>query len=549
MSTLLCTIRQSRTPAKPLLVALLAVSLVSCASVPPPKPGVAPQASAQALEQRSLRDPGLQRFIALQTGAPQPADQPWTLQRLSLAALYFHPALRVDRAGVQLAEADLQIARQYPNPSLNLGLKYGSAAALAAPSPWTVGAAIGLLLVSHAQRQAQAAQAEAGVRAARLLLHGAIWQARARVQRAYVALWAAQQQARLQQQVLDTDLDLQGRTATRARAGLDSPLAAALAQQAAQTAALQGSHDQGKERAAHAALAAAIGVPDAALRAIRIDFSALDATPPQPAAAQLAQLRSEALAQRDDVRAAWQQEQAAQAALRLAQAQRDGGPPSIAPGAERDQGVNRLMFNARVPLPLFNQHQGQIAAAHARLARAHAVLQQVQAQVLAGIEQASIALQAAQAQARQADALRSVNRSLLQADATAQRQGLIGPVQVLRSRLRLLRTEQAALRASAAQWQALGALQTALQHALKEGGPPPHPVPSPAPEPTPSQGQPYLSAVVWHLQDFQPRMQKLHAYSAHVLPATAPPPLRTEMDSTSPETRAQTRLTPSCKPL
>lgn len=538
-----------RLPVKPLLVALLAAVVAGCASVPPPKPGAAPQASAQALEQRSLRDPGLQRFIALQTGAPQPADQPWTLQRLSLAALYFHPALRVDRAGVQLAEADLQIARQYPNPSLNLGIKYGSAAALVAPSPWTVGAAIGLLLVSHAQREAQAAQAEAGVRAARLLLHGASWQSRARVQRAYVALWAAQQQARLQQQVLDTDLDLQGRTATRAQAGLDSPLAVALAQQAAQTAALQRSHDQWMEHAAHAALAAAISVPDAALRAVRISFSALDSTPPQPAAAQLAQLRSKALAQRDDVRAAWQQEQAAQAALQLAQAQRDGGPPGIAPGAERDQGVNRLMFNARVPLPLFNQHQGQIAAAHARLARARAVLQQVQAQVLAGIEQASIALHAAQAQARQADALRSVNRSLLQADATAQRQGLIGPVQVLRSRLLLLSTEQAALQASAAQWQALGALQTALQHELKEGGPPPHPGTTPAPDTTPPQGSPQLSAVVWRLNHFQRRLQQPHALSAPVLPSPAPPLVSLGVDSTAPDALAQTRLKPSCKPL
>lgn len=499
MTTLLRAPGLRSAAAKPLLAALLAALLAGCASAPPPKPGVTPHASARALEQRSLRDPGLQRFITLQMGAPQPADLPWTLRRLSLAALYFHPALRVDQAGVQLAEADLQIARQTPNPSLNLGLKYGSAAALAAPSPWTVGAAIGLLLVSHAQRQAQTAQAEAGVRAARLLLHGARWQVRARVQQAYVALWAARQQARLQRQVVDAALDLQGRTAMRAQAGMDAPLAAALAQAAAQTAALQHSRDQGLERTAHAALAAAIGVPDAALRAVRIDFSALNATPPQPSAARLAQLRGKALAQRDDVRAAWQREQAAQAALQLAQAQRFGGPPSIAPGAERDQGVNRLMFNARVPLPLFNQHQGQIAAAHARVAQAQAVLQQVQEQALARIEQAEAALQSAQTQSAQADHLRAVNQTLLRADETAQRQGLIGPVQVLRTRLRTLTTEQAALQASVAQWQALGALQAAMQHSLLRVKPAAHQDAAPAPQ-APQiipQTLPHPSAVVW----------------------------------------------------
>ncbi len=480
-----------------LLAALLAAWLAGCASAPPAAPGVTPQASAQALVRRSLFDPGLQRFIALQMNAPQPADQAWTLQRLSLAALYFHPTLRVDRAGVQLAEADLQMARQWPNPTLQLGLKYGSAAALLAPSPWTVGAAIGLLLESHAQRQAQAAQAQAGVRAARLLLRGASWQVRSRVQQAYVALWAAQQQSRVQQQVLDAALELQGRTAARAQGGWDSPLAAALAQAAAQAAALQRSHDLGQEQIAHAALAAALGVPDAALRAVRLDFAALAATPPQPDAARLTRLRGIALAHRDDVRAAWQQEQAAQAALQLARALRDGGPPMLAPGAERDQGVNRLTLSASVPLPLLNQHQGQIAAAHARLARARAVLQQVQAQALERIEQAEAALRAAQDEARRADSLRTANLELLQADESARRQGLIGPVQVLQARLRALATERAALQAHAAQWQALGSLQAALQHALEPqpaqarlAGAPLAPRPRVAPQ---------LSAVAWHV--------------------------------------------------
>ncbi len=491
-----------RISAKPWLAGLFAAWLAGCASVAPPAPGVTPQASAQALVRRSLFDPGLQRFITLQMNAPQPADQAWTLQRLSLAALYFHPALRVDRAGVQLAEADLQMARQWPNPSLQLGLKYGSAAALLAPSPWTVGAAIGLLLESHAQRQAQAAQAEAGVRAARLLLRGASWQVRSRVQQAYVALWAAQQQSRLQQQVLDAALELQGRTAARAQGGWDSPLAAALAQAAAQTAALQRSRDLGQEQIAHAALAAALGVPDAALRAVRIDFSALDAAAPQPDAARLTQLRGIALAHRDDVRAAWQQERAAQAALQLAQALRDGGPPMIAPGAERDQGVNRLTLGVRVPLPLFNQHQGQIAAAHARLARARAVLQQVQTQVLERIEQAEAALRAAQDQTRRAEALHAADLELLRADEAARHQGLIGPVQVLQAKLRVLAAENAALQAHAAQWQGLGALQAALQHELQPPDAQMRNTAAPAAAAlTPQRKtspQPRLSAVAWH---------------------------------------------------
>ena len=487
-----------RLPSWSLPAALLAALLGGCASAPPAAPVVTPQASAQTLQQRDLGDPRLQHFLAVQTGAARPADQPWTAHDLGLAALYFHPQMRLDHATLQLAEADLQIARQYPNPSLDLGLKYGAANVLAAPSPWTVGAAIGLLLLSHAQRDAQAAQAEAGVRAARLLLQDAGWQVRSNVQQAFVALWAARRQASLQAQVLDAALDLQGRTAARARAGLDAPLAAALAQETAQRAALQLAADRGAEQRARAALAAAVGLPASAMQGVKLDFATLDAPAPQPGLNRLSRLRRAALAQRFDVRAAWQQVRAAQAALQLAQSQRDGGPPRIAPGAECDQGVNRLTLTARVPLPLFNQHQGQIAAAQARLAQAQARLQQVQAHTLAAIDQAEAALRSAHQQHAEAVQLRDADLALLQADLEAQRQGLLGPVPVLRARLRALATTQAALQSQAAQWQALDALQAALQQPLDSAPPGSKAAPqSPPPSEVAPSTTPLLSTVVW----------------------------------------------------
>lgn len=479
-----------------LLAALFAALLGGCASAPALPPEVTPQASAHALQHRSLLDPRLQRFIALQTGKPHPIAQPWTLQDLSLAALYFHPSLKVNRANAQLAQADLQIARQYPNPSLQLGLKYGAAAGLLAPSPWTVGMAIGLLLQSQAQRTSETSRAEAGVHAAQLLLSGARWTVRDQVQQAYVSLWAAQQRAHLQQRVLEADLALQGRTAARAQAGVDSPLAAALAQQAAQNAALQKSRDIGAEGAARVALAGAMGLPVAALQGVKIDFSALHSLPTLPDATQLTQLRRKALEQRDDVRAAWQEVLSAQAALRLAQAQSDGGPPSIAPGAERDQGVNRLMLGARIPLPLFNQHQGQIAAARARLSLREALLKQTQARVLVRIEQSETALQTAQDRVRQAEQLIAANRALLNADLAAQHRGLLGPEPALRAQLRLLSTEQAALQARTDQWQALGALQGALEQPILSAARS-RPSNSAPPAVMPPTVAPHLSQVIW----------------------------------------------------
>ncbi|MGC9162831.1 MAG: TolC family protein [Thiomonas sp.] len=452
------TARHCRLPAL-----ALATLLAGCAAPPPQQPGVTPRSSAQALLQRSLRDPELARFIATQTGAPQAPTPVWTLRTLSLAALYFHPDLQVGRAGMELAEADLQIAQQRPNPSLQLGLKYGSAAALAAPSPWTVGAAIGLLLQSRAQRAAHVARAQAGVRAARYMLDAVRWQVRARVQRAWIGLWAARRRLRLQQDTVNTARTLQRHIAARAQAGMDAPLAAALAQRATQQAAMRLGQDRAAQRAARIALAAAVGVPAAALQRVRLDFSAMDAAPPGVDQATLARLVHAALQHRDDVRAAWQRVRAARAALQQAQAARDGGPPLLAPGAERDQGVDRLTLGLRLPLPVRNQHQGQIAQARARLARRIAQLAQVQAQALTRVEQAAAALHAAAAQERRSARRVAVDRALFCAALGARARGLVGPLQPLRARLHLLSAQRAQLQARAAQWQALADLQSALQ--------------------------------------------------------------------------------------
>lgn len=473
-----CNIQRMRPCRAAVLLPVITALLSACASAPPARRAVTPQASAQALQHRSLSDPGLQRFITAQTAARQTLR--WTPRRLTLAALYFHPDIRLARASVQLAAADLRIAQQRPNPSVQLGLKYGGAAALAAPSPWTVGAAIALLLQSQSQRAAQTAQAQAELRAAQLLLRDAGWQVRSRVRRATVASWAAQQQVRLQWQVLATALALRQHIAVRVLAGIDPPLDEARAQQTVQQAARRLSGDLAAMRAARIAVAQAIGVPIAALRRVRLDLSTYDRAPPGPAPAQ--SIRAALLA-RDDIRAAWQQVRAAQAALQLAQSRHAGGLPSIAPGAERDQGVDRLTLGVRVPLPLFNQQQGEIAAARARLAQRQAQLQQLQAQVLARIEQSEAALRAAQQQTRQSAGLVAAARARWQADIQAQSRGWLGPVPALRARLRLLADERLELQSRAAQWQAAVALQAALQQRL---APAPDRVAAAAPIPAPA---------------------------------------------------------------
>src|SRR5258708_20094035 len=80
-----------------------------------PAPIVA-SATASEFESRSLADPGLQSFEEQTLGHPVSPWPPktWDLQTLSLAALYFHPALESARARVAGTEAALVTAGAPP---------------------------------------------------------------------------------------------------------------------------------------------------------------------------------------------------------------------------------------------------------------------------------------------------------------------------------------------------------------------------------------------------------------------------------------------------
>src|ERR1700682_5703150 len=79
---------------------------------------IVPMESALRLESRSLADPDLRAFIEKNIGhavSPWP-QQSWNLGTLSLAALYFNPALEAVRARVTEAEGAVVTAGARPNP-------------------------------------------------------------------------------------------------------------------------------------------------------------------------------------------------------------------------------------------------------------------------------------------------------------------------------------------------------------------------------------------------------------------------------------------------
>src|SRR5258708_14097337 len=86
-----------------------------------PAPIVA-SATASAFASRNLADSGLQSFEEQNLGHPLSLWPPktWDLQTLSLAALYFSPALESARAHIAGTEASLLTAGARPNPTVSI---------------------------------------------------------------------------------------------------------------------------------------------------------------------------------------------------------------------------------------------------------------------------------------------------------------------------------------------------------------------------------------------------------------------------------------------
>ena len=98
------------------------LSLAGCAAQRYQAVPIVASETASRLESRNLADSALQLFVEENLGHPVSPWPPatWDLQTLSLAALYFNPALDSARARVAGTEAALVTAGARPNPSVSI---------------------------------------------------------------------------------------------------------------------------------------------------------------------------------------------------------------------------------------------------------------------------------------------------------------------------------------------------------------------------------------------------------------------------------------------
>ncbi|TMA81975.1 MAG: TolC family protein [Deltaproteobacteria bacterium] len=452
-----------RLPAAILLL-LAALAAAACQHVPPAP--LMPARTAAAYQARALDSPDLHAFLTAASGHA-PAEWPlpvWDLRTLALAALYFHPDLDVVRAHADVAAAAIATAGARPNPTLSIAPQL-VANPESGVSPWLTTVNFDWPIETAGKRARRIEHADAGAAAAREAVVVEAWRVRRELATAVVALAAATRE----RDALDDEVALDERLLALVEGRQREGAAAANDVTPLRLALLQARSDRAAAAArvgdARAHVAAALGVPAAALDGIRLP-QGLDADDAQALlGVATADARRRALLERADVRQALAEYVAAEATLRLELA-RQYPDLRLGPSYEFDQGLNKWGFVLALDLPIMNRNEGPIGEAVAARAEAAAKVVAAQAHVIAEIEAATARRDGERARSATMRALTAERDANVGRVATAVRAGAADRVAELGAEVESRRARRSAAEAESALAQALVDVEAAMEGPL-----------------------------------------------------------------------------------
>jgi outer membrane protein TolC len=339
---------------------------------------IVPGESASRLEARNFADPELRAYVEKNLGhsvTPWP-PKTWELRTLSLAALYFHPAMEAARARLAEAEAAAVTAGARPNPTLSI--------APGVPSPWLMNLDFAVPIETAGKRGHRIQAARSLDQAAQLDVADAAWKVRSGVRLALLNCVLASRNLdalRVEEAVRGEQVKLlEQRLAVGeiARPEVDAARIELAKTHLAMAAA------EGRANESRAALAASMAIPVAALEGMDFAWDGLD-SPPAAESLSAAVIQKDAVLNRLDVRRALAQYAAAEADLQLEIA-KQYPDIQIGPGYAYEEGHNYFTLGLSATLPVFNRNEGPIAEAEARRREVAGAFVARQTQVIAESE-------------------------------------------------------------------------------------------------------------------------------------------------------------------
>jgi cobalt-zinc-cadmium efflux system outer membrane protein len=437
------------------------LSLAGCAAQRYQAAPLVASATASRLESRNLADSGLQSFVEQNLGhsvSPWPPAT-WDLQTLSLAALYFNPALDSARARIAGTEAALITAGARPNPTLSV--------APGIPTPYLLTLDFAIPIETAGKRGYRIQVARSLDQATRFDLADSAWTVRSGVRAALLNYFVASQNLevfRSEENVRNDQVKILDQVFS---AGEIPRQYVDLARIELSKTHLAISTAEGQVAEARAALAAAIGIPVAGLRGAQFSWPGMD-NPPSAESLSSEQVQRDAVLNRLDIRRALAQYAAAEAGLQLEIA-KQYPDIDIGPGYTYEETHSFFTVGFSTTVPLFNRNQGPISEAEAHRQESAAAFLERQAQIIAKSERALAVYTAALKELSEAESLRKLQENQAQITQQAIRSGTDIRLSLDGVQIQILILDRARLDALVRAQKALGELEDAVQKPLDPG--------------------------------------------------------------------------------
>jgi outer membrane protein TolC len=446
----------------PVLITFLTLSVTGCARFQD-RP-LDPADSAAHIEARTLSNAGLRGFIesAVRHGTVWP-PKAWDIDRLTLAAIYYHPDLALARALAKTADAAIKTAAQRLNPSITITPTWIRNLATAAV-PWIAASTINIPIETAGKRGFRIDKSEHLTDAARLRVVDAAWLVRGRLRLAMLEAYAAEEAERLLHQQLIIQQAITQRLEQQLSTGEISQLEVTRSHLALNQLKLNESAARKRCAESRVILAAAIGAPVAALMGIELDFTNLS-KPPDLISIPIHRLKENALRKRPDVLATLADYAAAQSALELEIATQY---PNIQanPSYVWESGEHRWALGATMQLPILHQNQGPIAEAEAKRRELAVRFEALQIRILGEIDRVHAGVVAVLAKWSDAEKQMRIQQDNLRSTQALFQAGETDSLALLGAELEGAVAERARLDVLVETQQALNMLEDTLRHPL-----------------------------------------------------------------------------------
>lgn len=415
--------------------------------------------TARQYTSRTLGEPKLKEYLVKHNRAPASWPLPaWTLQDLTLAAVFFHPEIELARARARVAEAETATSKLRANPTLTIRPEYNSKVD-GGETPWGLGLIFGMPTNFGSKRQIRTEQLSSLQDAAWLDVGAASWRVRSRLRRNVVDYYIADQNVRLLEAEAAERRMLVSLVEKREKVGVASSIDTSNQRVRLIEADVAAKRASVRREQALGGIAEALGVPLSEIATVKFDFRDLDAP---PAAFDGKSAQRIALLNRMDVRRKLAEYSAAESAVKLEVA-RQYPELILAPGYlwDVDEAIWSLAFLS--VLPLKERRGALIREAEARREAEENAFRALQASVIAETATAV----ARYRRAREAnESVRMQLQQLTERRARLEKQfsaGYADRVEMVTARLEAVAAERAAVTALFETQQGLSALEDALQ--------------------------------------------------------------------------------------